>query len=188
MDKNLRYLFLKFLKIGATSWGGYMALIAMIQKQICEKDKAIEEEKIIHAVSLASVLPGPVAVNVVAYIGYQVKGIKGALVSITAVLIPCFILMLALSYIYFKYGNVPAFNNFFAGVTPCIAALLISVAFTMGKKNIKDAVQIVIAALALACIFFIQSAYTTILVIIFSGITSYIVYKKNMQLRKKIQS
>lgn len=180
MDKNLRYLFIKFLKIGATSWGGYMALIAMIQKQICEKDKAIEEEKIIHAVSLASVLPGPVAVNVVAYIGYQIKGIKGALVSITGVLIPCFVLMLVLSYIYFNYGNVPAFNNFFAGVTPCIAALLISVAFTMAKKNIKDVAQIIIAVLALLSILFIHSAYTTILVIICSGVISYFIYKKNI--------
>jgi len=180
MNKNLRYLFIKFLKIGATSWGGYMALIAMIQKQICERDKAIEEEKIIHAVSLASVLPGPVAVNVVAYIGYQMKGIKGALVSITAVLIPCFILMLALSYIYFSYGNVPAFDNFFKGATPCIAALLISVAFSMAQKNIKDVLQIIIAVLALLSILFIHSAYTTILVIIFSGVIGYIIYRKNI--------
>ena len=83
--KNLRYLFFRFLKIGATSWGGYMALVAMIEKQMCEIDKAIEEEKLVHAISLASVLPGPVAVNVVAYIGYQLKGIKGALISMTAV-------------------------------------------------------------------------------------------------------
>lgn len=179
MNKNLRYLFFKFLKIGATSWGGYMALIAMIQKQISEKDKAIEEEKIIHAISLASVLPGPVAVNVVAYIGYQVKGIKGALVSITAVLIPCFILMIALSYVYFHYGNVPAFNNFFAGVTPSIAALLISVAFTMAQKNIKHIAQIIIAVLALVSILFIHSAYTTILVIILSGFAAYIIYKSD---------
>jgi chromate transporter len=182
MNKNLRYLFIKFLKIGATSWGGYMALIAMIQKQISERDKAIEEEKIIHAVSLASVLPGPVAVNVVAYIGYQMKGIKGALVSMTAVLIPCFILMLVLSYVYFSYGNVPAFNNFFAGVTPCIAALLISVAFTMAKKNIKDVVQIIIAVLALLSILFIHSAYSTILVIICSGIVGYFIYREKNSL------
>jgi chromate transporter len=180
MNKSLHYLFIKFLKIGATSWGGYMALIAMIQKQICERDKAIEEEKIIHAVSLASVLPGPVAVNVVAYIGYQIKGIKGALVSITAVLIPCFILMIVLSYIYFSYGNVPAFNNFFAGVTPCIAALLTSVAFTMAQKNIRDISQIIIAVLALLSILFIHSAYTTILVIICSGVISYFIYKNNI--------
>lgn len=180
MDKSFRYLFIKFLKIGATSWGGYMALIAMIEKQISERDKVIEEEKIIHAVSLASVLPGPVAVNVVAYIGYQIKGVKGALVSMTAVLIPCFVLMLVLSNVYFTYGNVPAFNNFFAGVTPCIAALLISVAFTMAKKNIKDVVQIIIAVLALLSILFIHSAYTTILVIIFSGIVGYIVDRKNI--------
>jgi chromate transporter len=179
MSKNLRYLFFRFLKIGATSWGGYMALIAMIEKQISEIDKTIKQEKIVHAVSLASVLPGAVAVNVVAYIGHQLKGIKGALISIIAVLIPCFILMIGLSYAYFRYGNVPAFSNFFSGVTPSVAALLISVAFTMGRKNVKDTTQIIIAVLALLSILFIHSAYTTILVIIISGIIGYIVYKKH---------
>ena len=178
--KNLRYLFFRFLKIGATSWGGYMALVAMIEKQICEIDKAMEEEKIVHALSLASVLPGPVAVNVVAYIGYQLKGITGALVSMAAVLMPCFILMIVLSSMYFTYGNVPAFNNFFTGAMPAVAALLISVAFNMWQKNVKDAAQVLIAMAALLSILFIHSAYTTILVIILSAIAGHIIYKKNI--------
>jgi chromate transporter len=155
-----------------------MALIAMIEKQISEIDKTIKQEKIVHAVSLASVLPGAVAVNVVAYVGHQLKGIKGALISMIAVLVPCFILMIGLSYAYFRYGNVPAFSNFFTGITPAVAALLVSVAFTMGRKNVKDATQITIAVLALLGILFIHSAYTTILVIIISGIIGYVVYKR----------
>jgi chromate transporter len=180
MNKNHQYLFFKFLKIGATSWGGYMALIAMIEKQFCQIDKAIEEEKVVHAISLASVLPGPVAVNVVAYIGYQLKGIKGALVSMIAVLIPCFVLMVALSYVYLSYGNIPAFNNFFTGITPAVAALLISVAVTMSKKNVKDVAQIIIAVAALLSIFFIHSAYTTILVVVISAVAGYIIYNKKI--------
>jgi len=179
-SKNLRYLFFRFLKIGATSWGGYMALVAMIEKQICEIDKAMEVEKIVHALSLASILPGPVAVNVVAYIGYHLKGIKGALVSMTAVLIPCFILMIVLSYVYFAYGNVRAFNNFFTGAMPAVAALLISVAFNMWRKNVKDVAQILIAIAALLSILFIHSAYTTILVIILSAVAGYIIYKRHI--------
>lgn len=179
MNKNLRYLFVRFLKIGATSWGGYMALIAMIEKQICGIDKAIEEEKIVHAVSLASILPGPTAVNITAYIGYQIRGIKGALVSMLAVLLPCFVLMLALSYVYFSYGNIPAFNNFFAGVTPSIAALLISVAIPMVQKSVKDVLQIIIAVIAFMSVLFLHEAYITILLLILSGVVSYVVYKKD---------
>lgn len=178
MNKNLRYLFIRFLKIGAASWGGYMALVAMIEKQICEIDKAIEEEKIVYAVSLASILPGPTAVNITAYIGYQIKGIKGALISMLAVLLPCFILMMALSYLYFNYGNIPAFNNFFAGVTPGIAALLISVVFPMAQKSVKDVLQIIIAAIAFISVLFIHEAYITIFILILSGVVSYGVYKK----------
>ena len=92
MDENktisLKYLFFTFLKIGAISWGGFMALIAVVQKQLVDKDKVIREEVILDGISLASVLPGAVAINVVTYVGYQLRGIKGALVSMVATVFP----------------------------------------------------------------------------------------------------
>src|SRR3954449_5341084 len=124
MKPTNRYLFCLFLKIGATSWGGFMALIAVIQKQMSELDKVIEEKEIVQSISLASVLPGPMAVNVVAYIGYKLKGLPGAFISMAGVLLPCFILMLVLSYVYFTYGSTPSFTHFFLGILPAVAAIL----------------------------------------------------------------
>src|SRR5688572_22741616 len=112
MNPTLRYLFLTFLKIGATSWGGFMALISMIQKKVVETDAALENTTILEGISLASVLPGPMAVNVVSFVGYKLGGWKGALVSVVAVLLPSFFLMLTLAHFYFLYGDVPAMSRF----------------------------------------------------------------------------
>jgi chromate transporter len=73
---SLRYLFLTFLKIGATSWGGFMALISVVQKRVVEKDHKIENDSLLEGISLASVLPGPIAFNVVTFIGFRLRGIK----------------------------------------------------------------------------------------------------------------
>ncbi len=177
MKPTNRYLFFLFLKIGATSWGGFMALIAVIQKQAGEIDKVIAEEEIVRAVSLASVLPGPMAVNVVAYIGYKVRGLKGALFSIIGVLLPCFLLMLVLCYVYFTYGNALSFTHFFLGLLPAVAAILTTAAFTMAKKNIKDSYQVIIAIASVAAVLFLHSFYTTVYIVLISGLAGYFFYR-----------
>ena len=62
-----------------------MALISVIQKQIVDKDKILGNEILLEGISLASVLPGPMAFNVVTFVGYKLKGIRGALVSMAGI-------------------------------------------------------------------------------------------------------
>lgn len=176
MKPTLIYLFLTFLRIGATSWGGFMALISMIQKRVVEKDGQIENETILEGISLASVLPGPMAVNVVSFVGYKLGGVKGALVSILGVLFPSFVLMLVLSHLYLAFGDIPAMNHFFAGILPAVAAVIISVAVSMGEKSIKDWPQILIAIASASIAAFSKSYLTTLAVLVVSGVIGYFYY------------
>ena len=82
-------LFFTFLKTGTISFGGYMMLIAMIQYEFSER-KNNQKKKILDAITMASFLPGPMAINVASYIGFIIKGWKGAVVSFIAVLLPSF--------------------------------------------------------------------------------------------------
>jgi chromate transporter len=175
---TLRYLFLTFLKIGATSWGGFMALISVVQKQVVEKDMKIASESLLEGISLASVLPGPIAFNVITFVGFKLRGIKGAFVSMAGILLPSFLLMLIFSFLYIKYGDIPSFTHFFMGVLPAVAAVIISVAISMAKKNISDAPQVLIAFAAFIIIIFSKSYSTTLIVILISGITGYLFYHK----------
>ena len=173
---SLRYLFFTFLKIGSTSWGGFMALISVVQKQVVEKDKKADGELILEGISLASVLPGPVAFNVIAYLGYKLRGIKGALVSMAGIVIPSFLLMLLLSELYLRYGNVPSFSHFFSGVLPAVAAVIVSVAAGMAKKNIKDKAQVAIAILSAAILLMVKAYAATLAVMVISGVAGYMLY------------
>ena len=155
-----------------------MALISVVQKQVVEKDKKIEGESLLEGISLASVLPGPIAFNVVTFIGYKLRGIKGAIVSMTGILLPSFLLMLLLSFLYIKYGNIPSFTHFFAGVLPAVAAVIISVAIAMTKKNISDAPQVLIAVASAIIIVLSKSYTTTLIIMMVSGITGYLIYHK----------
>lgn len=175
----LLYLFLTFLKIGAISWGGFMALISVVQKQLVEKDKKLSDEVILDGISLASVLPGPIAFNVIAYIGYYLKGIKGALISMIAILLPSFLLITALSYVYIVYGQLPAFSNFFMGVLPAVAAIIISVAINMTRKNIKDFKQVIILLISGSMLIFLHSFYTTIIIMILGALAGFIFYRNS---------
>lgn len=177
-NTTLKYLFFTFLKIGAISWGGFMALISVIQKQVVEKDKKIENEAILEGISLASVLPGPIAFNVVTYVGYKLKGIRGAFVSMAGILLPSFLLMLLLSFLYLKYGDIPSLNHFFAGILPAVAAIIISVTITMSKKNISDIPQVVIAVISAVIIALSKEYISTIIVMLVSGMAGYLIYHK----------
>ena len=173
---SLKYLFFTFLKIGAISWGGFMALIAVVQKQLVDKDKVINEELVLDGISLASVLPGAVAINVVTYIGYQLKGIKGALVSMVATVLPGFLLIVGLGAIYSTYGELPVFTKFFMGILPAITAIILSVAYSMAQKQITDAKQFIMCLLAAVCLLTIHSFFATLIVIIISAIAGYFSY------------
>ena len=120
---SLTYLFLTFLKIGSISWGGFMELISVVRTQMVDKDKTIKDELVLDGISLASVLPGPVAFNVVAYIGYTLRGIPGALVSMVAIVLPSFLMIILLASLYVNYSHIDSFRHFFAGILPAVAAV-----------------------------------------------------------------
>ena len=157
-----------------------MALISVIQKQIVDGDKKLENEILLEGISLASVLPGPMAFNVVTFVGYKLKGIRGALVSMAGIVLPSFLLMLALSFLYLKYGNIPSFTRFFAGVLPAVAAIIISVAFALAKKNLTDMPQILIAVTSAIVIALSKAYITTLTVMFLSGLIGYLIYHEKL--------
>src|SRR6185436_20388431 len=87
-------LFLTFLKAGCLGFGGFMSLISVVENILVEKKKLMTSEEMLDGISLASLLPGPQAVNVVAYSGNRLRGTWGAVIAAVAVVLPSFILML----------------------------------------------------------------------------------------------
>lgn len=177
----LFYIFLTFLKLGATAFGGYMSLVAIVQKQLVEIDKRLKEEDLLDAVSLTSMLPGPVAVNVIAYVGYRMKGIGGALMAFLGIIIPSLLLVIGLSWGYFTYGNVPAVKNIFMGITPAVTALIVTVAVGMARKGMKSVPQWTIGIVAALLLAFVGGFALTFGLIVASGVAGYFLFRHSVQ-------
>ncbi|MDN5215193.1 chromate efflux transporter [Fulvivirgaceae bacterium BMA12] len=180
MSKN-KYLFSTFLKIGSTAFGGFMALISVIKDQLVDKDRKINDEAFANALSLAAVLPGPMAVNVVSFVGYKMNGFTGALIAMLAVILPSFLLIYGLSVAYFELGTLPAVDHIFAGITPAVAAIVFSVGINMARKHLTNISQAIIMVLAAVALLGIGGYMTTILVLIASAIAGYLIYQKDFQ-------
>jgi len=130
-------LFFTFLKTGTISFGGYMMLISMIQREFSVNNKVLSKKKILDAITMASFLPGPMAINVASYIGFVIKGWKGAIISFVGVLLPSFFIMIIFSHLYLNSRNIPGFSSFFDGILPVVAAVIFSVGFSF-YKDTKD--------------------------------------------------
>lgn len=153
---SLPFLFLAFLKVGSTAFGGFMALISVVESIIVEQRKLLQHEDMLDGISLASVLPGPVAANVVAYVGYRLRGTLGAIATATGVLFPSFILVLGFTIAYQSAGDSPIVHNLLMGFVPAVAAIILGAVWRMSKKALKGRVEILVTVIAAAIMFAID--------------------------------
>lgn len=159
---SLLFLAWTFLKVGSTAFGGFMALISVVQNIIVERRKLLTAEEMLDGMSLATLLPGPMAVNVVAYVGYKLRGGVGALVCATAVILPSFLLLLGLTIAYLEWGEMPSVEKAFNGFIPAVAAIIVNAAWGMRAKAIKGVPEAVIAVAAAGLLLGIGGFYLTV--------------------------
>ena len=170
-------LFWTFLKIGSTAFGGFMALISVVQNYLVDRKKLLSDSDVLDGISLATILPGPVAFNVVAYSGYKINGIFGAIVCTTAVTIPSFLLILLLSHFYFTWGEIPAVSNVFMGFIPAVAAIIVAATVNMGSKTLKGVPEYAIAITAFLILLFAGGFYSTIAIIAASALVGLLLFQ-----------
>ncbi len=176
---SLWFLFFIFLKIGCIAFGGFTALIAVVENDIIRKRKLMNTEDMLDGISLAMLLPGPIAVNVVAFVGYRLRRGIGALVSATGVILPSFFLLIGLSHIYLTYGEIPTISKVFSGFIPAVTAIIIATAWGMSKKAVTDWPKFLLALAAASILLGIGGFYITLMIILGAGITGLLLYGSN---------
>lgn len=145
---SLAQLFLIFFKIGCISWGGYMALISVVRSEVVGKHRLLDDDEIMDGVALAMLLPGPVAVNVVAYVGDKIRGPLGGAVCAAAVILPSFFLMVGFAALYLSWGTMVVADKALAGVLPAIAAIILNAGWKMREKALQGPIDIAVAVAA----------------------------------------
>ncbi len=180
MKNKISYirLFFIFLKTGTISFGGYMMLIAMIKYEFVERTKILKNSKILDAITMASFLPGPMAINVASYVGFLLKGWKGAVVSFLAVLLPSFLIMLLFSHLYLNSQNIPGFTSFFMGVMPVVSAVIFTVAYDIFKDTKNKIFSFILVVLSFLIAYLVKGYISIILPLLICGVLN-IFYNKN---------
>ena len=118
-------LFLTFLKIGAVSFGGGYAMISPIRQEVLANGWLTETE-ILNLIAVAESTPGPIAVNMATFVGSTQGGILGSFLATLGVVLPSFLIILAIAALirgFLKYRSVQAFLS---GVRPCVVGLILA--------------------------------------------------------------
>lgn len=154
-EKRLAKLFFTFLKIGAFTFGGGYAMIPLIQKEIVEKHKWMEDKEIIDMIAIAESTPGPIAVNMATFVGFQTAGIVGAFLATFGVILPSFLIIFLISSFLRQFEQLQIIKYAFNGIRVGILALIIKALISMYKQCPHDKLSylLMIAVFLLATIF-----------------------------------
>src|SRR5690349_13392545 len=115
-----------FLKLGCIGFGGPLAHIALIQDECVEKRHWIAKPELLQGLALCQMLPGPASTQLAIYSGYRIAGAAGGLITGGAFILPAFIILVALTWVYFRFGAIPAVQGVFYGMTPVVLAMILA--------------------------------------------------------------
>ncbi|MGF1482483.1 MAG: chromate efflux transporter [Cyanophyceae cyanobacterium] len=144
-----------FLKLGVIGFGGPQAHIAMINNEAVVRRNWFTQEQFTEGLAVCEMLPGPASTQMGIYAGYVYGGPWGALVAGICFISPAFLIVLALSWGYFRFQDLPQVEALFLGISPVVIAIILGFCWKLGKKAIKDwvGVAITVAVLAVTLLF-----------------------------------
>jgi chromate transporter len=142
-----------WFKLGWISFGGTAAHIAIMHNDLVEKKRWISNASFLHALSHCMILPGPEAQQLAIYIGWRLHGKRGGIVAGTLFVLPSMFVLLLLSVIYVRFGNLPWIASMFNGLKPAVIALVLIALQRVARSALRGAVQRAVAAAAFAGMF-----------------------------------
>jgi len=165
MDQTPGQIFLRFLRFGLLAWGGPVAQIAMIKKELVDDEQWVSKEQFNRALAVYQVLPGPEAHELCVYFGMKAGGRWGGFLAGLAFMMPGFLLMLLFTWLYVKFGlQSPTVLVIFGGIQVAVVALIVFAVYRIGKHAVVNTVLFIIALLS-AIAFFAGINFLIVLVI-----------------------
>jgi chromate transporter len=155
-------------RVAANSFGGPAGQIAVIHKLVVDEKKLISEERFLHALNFCMLLPGPEAQQLATYMGWLMNKWRGGLIAGGLFVLPGFLSILILSYLYVVFNEVPLIQGLFYGLKPAIIAIVAAALYRISKKSLHNRFYWAMAMLAFVALFFFNLAFP--LVVIFSGL------------------
>src|SRR5437764_12821470 len=135
-----------FLRLGCLGFGGPVALVGQMERELVDGKKWLSKEQMREAIAICQSLPGPLAIQVGVYVSYLRCGFWGAWAGGWAFILPNFVIVAALGALYVYLGDLQPVTAIFYGVSPAVIALILHSCYRLAKLGMEDALQWAIAA------------------------------------------
>jgi chromate transporter len=155
-----------WIKLGFISFGGPAGQIAIMHKELVEKNRWISEGHFLHALNFCMLLPGPEAQQLATYLGWRLHGVRGGLAAGIWFVLPSVFVLYGLSWLYFSGGHLPWLAAIFHGLLAAVIAVVAEAVLRIGKKALRSPFLWGVAAISFVAIHFFQISFV---VIIFSA-------------------
>lgn len=173
--RDLFELFMVFFRIGGFTFGGGYAMLPIIQEEVVSKRGWATDEEIIDYYAIGQCTPGIIAVNTATFIGYNRRGIIGAIFATLGLVTPSLIIITIIAKFFIHFQDYKIVQHAFAGIQIGVIGLIIGAVTNMFKQSIKDQLGIIIFGLSFLIIGFLN--LSPIIVIILAAITGIIKWR-----------
>lgn len=169
---TLRQAWRFWLKLGCIGFGGPAGQIAIMHQELVERRRWISEKRFLHALNYCMLLPGPEAQQLATYIGWLLHRTWGGVIAGALFVLPSLFILIALSWLYIAFGDVPAVAGVFYGIKPAITAIVLHAAHRIGSRALKNAWLWAIAGASFVAIFAFNVPFP--LIVLGAGLIGYL--------------
>jgi chromate transporter len=142
-----------WLKLGFISFGGPAGQISIMHQELVENRRWISEKRFLHALNYCMLLPGPEAQQLATYIGWLMHRTRGGIIAGVLFVLPSLFILVALSWLYIAFGDMPLVAGLFYGIKPAVTAIVVQAAYRIGSRALNNVVLWMIAAASFVAIF-----------------------------------
>ncbi|WP_233261895.1 chromate efflux transporter [Vitiosangium sp. GDMCC 1.1324] len=147
--RALRELALLFLRLGTTAFGGPAAHIALMEDEVVRRRKWLTHEEFLDLLGAANLIPGPNSTELAIHIGHRRAGWSGLVVAGTCFILPAFLIVSAIGWVYTRYGQLPEVGHLLYGVKPVIIAVVLQAIWGLTRGAVKSKL---LAVVGVACV------------------------------------
>jgi chromate transporter len=154
-----------WLKLGFISFGGPAGQIAIMHQELVERRRWISERRFLHALNYCMLLPGPEAQQLATYLGWLMHRNTGGIIAGLLFILPSMFLLIFLSWVYLRFGQLPVVSAVLYGIKPAVTAIVIFAAYRIGSRALKNSVLWTLAALSFCAIFILHIPFPLIVLL-----------------------
>jgi chromate transporter len=153
-----------WVRVAVLSFGGPAAQIAVMHRIIVEEKGWVSERRFLHALNFCMLLPGPEAMQLATYLGWILHGVRGGLVAGLLFILPGFLSILLLSFVYVWFGDLPAVAGLLLGLKAAVLAIVLVALNRLRRRALKSGALVLIATASFAALFFLELPFPLVII------------------------